>query len=482
MDVIFADLAAHAAPLLHGHDQRRLLCRLDAETPNLRTALDHAAVGGDPGLGLRLANSLTWYWYLRGRMGEAIRSLGRALECADPAGSAVPPGPAHAAARVRRAALTLLTGDDSRLGESFDGADARGRWLLAFARCGFLDRPEEGPKEGPDDGTTAGATDPTTDEFRGLGDRWGEAAALSTRTTRALCRGDLGAVRRYAEHSAALFAELGDRWGQLQASEQLGVIAEVAGDYGAAARLHQDGVRSAEELQLWSHMSFRLSRLGRIALLTGDDARATELHERARRLAAEQSHRSAEQFAETGLALGARRRGDLDTAEALLAPWLRWNRRLGVDSGAALVLAQLGYVAEQRGDARRAEALHRDGLTAALRTGDPRALALALEGLAGAWSAASRHEPDVSRHERAASLLGTAAALRDSAGAPLPRAERVDVDRAAGRARAVLGEEAFTAAFARGRTLTAEDRIRLLGPPPAPSPAKPYSPPAAIDD
>ncbi|GAA3986387.1 hypothetical protein GCM10022384_38140 [Streptomyces marokkonensis] len=479
----FAGLAAHAEPLLHGRDQRRLLHRLDGETLNLRAALDHAAVDGAPGLGLRLANSLTWYWYLRGRMGEAVRSLGRALERADSAGGAVVQDPAHSAARVRRAALSLLTGDDSWLGESFDGADARGRWLLAFARCGFWDRSEENLLTGTTDAT--GRT--ITDEFRELGDRWGEAAALSTRATQALYEGNLEVVRRYAEQSAALFTELGDRWGQLQASEQLGVIAEVSGDYGAAARLHQDGLRGAEELQLWSHMSFRLSRLGRIALLTGDYARAAELHERARRLAAEQSHRSAEQFAETGLALGARRSGDPDTAEALLTPWLEWNRRLGVDSGTALVLAQLGYVAEQRGDARRAEALHRDGLTAALRTGDPRALALALEGLAGARSATPRPEPDASRtgldahrtepaaspYEQAASLLGTAAALRESAGAPLPRAERVDVDRAAGRARAVLGEEAFTAALTRGRALTAQDRIRLLGPSPEPGDDRP---------
>ncbi|MFE6993724.1 AfsR/SARP family transcriptional regulator, partial [Streptomyces pharetrae] len=137
------------------------------------------------------------------------------------------------------------------------------------------------------------------------------------------------------------------------------MLAEIAGSYGQAARVHEEGVRSAQELELWTDVSFRLARLGRVALLTGDDARATEYHERARRLAVEQSHRPAEQFAETGLALSARRRGDLDTAEKHLRPWLEWNRRLGVNSGAALILAQLGYVAEQRGDADAALMLHR---------------------------------------------------------------------------------------------------------------------------
>ncbi|MEU4997725.1 BTAD domain-containing putative transcriptional regulator [Streptomyces sp. NPDC021622] len=377
-------------------------------------------------LSLRLANSLTWYWFLRGRLGEAERSLGGAL---DP----YPNGSAAASARTARAAFALLTGDAPRDIAADDDADPRSRWLLAYAGCGF--RTPHG------DATIDGILE----EFRAADDRWGVAAALSVRATLALYRGDLPALRRDAEDSAARFAELGDRWGQLQASEQLGVLAEIAADYEAATRLHRDGMRDAEELRLWTDVSFRLSRLGRIALLTGDDAAATDFHARAARLAEQHSHRPAQQFAETGLAIGARRRGDLDTAEQHLLPWLAWNRRLGVDSGSALILAQLGYVAEQRGDAQRAEELHREGLTTARATGDDRAVALALEGLAGAHSLAGDHT-------RAAELLGAAAALREAAGSPLPPAERADVDRAAHRSRTALGEDDYTAAFTHGHT------------------------------
>ncbi|MCZ4102703.1 hypothetical protein [Streptomyces sp. H39-C1] len=214
-------------------------------------------------------------------------------------------------------------------------------------------------------------------------------------------------------------------------------------------------MRIAEELQLWTDVSFRLSRLGRIALLTAEYGSAAELHERARRLAAEQSHRPAEQFAETGLALGARRQGDLDAAEKHLRPWLDWNRRMGVHSGMALILAQLGFVAEQRGDAQQAYVLHLEGLTAARRTGDPRAVALALEGLAGAQALASRSTP-------AAGLLGTAAALRESVGTPLPPAERGDVARATARATEALGMDAFATAFQQGRDLDPDDHLRHL--------------------
>ncbi|MFD6436885.1 BTAD domain-containing putative transcriptional regulator [Streptomyces venezuelae] len=455
----FAAFAERAAAALRGPDQRLWLRRLDHETVNLRAALTWSTTSADTATALRLVNALTWYWFLRGRLREATHALDRALHMpppppstdaaeptpADPASvdpasvdpaSVDPTVAARTAAASAHAAFALLTGENACAHggtcerTATTPADARSRWLLAFARCGFDHTPRE-----------AARVDALLTEFRDAGDRWGEAATLSTRATRALYRGDLPSLRRDATRSADLFAELGDRWGQLQASEQLGILAEIAADYDEAARLQRDGARGAEELQLWTDLSFRLSRLGRIALLTGDDPAATAFHERAARLAAQQSHRPAQQFAETGLALGARHRGDLDTAEELLLPWLDFNRRFGVDSGTALILAQLGYVAEQRGDAARAEELHREGLAVARTTGDERAVALALEGLAGARSLAGDHP-------HAARLLGTAARIRDAEGAPLPAAERTDTTRAEHRIRTALDDTAFKEAYA----------------------------------
>ncbi|MGW3324289.1 AfsR/SARP family transcriptional regulator [Streptomyces virginiae] len=469
----FAALAERAAAHLHSPEQRGWLRRLDSEGLNLRAALDRAVAAGAAGTALRLVNASAWYWCLRGRIGDARTALESALACAsaadrqaEPPDSVVPADPADpadpgaqaypdvAGARARSAAFAVFAGDDSLLGGDFDGADPRGRWLLEFARLGFRNGPEA-DRRAADEDVLAGL--PAV--FRSLGDRWGEAAALSALATRALYRGDLAELRRNAEAGARLFAELGDEWGRLQASEQLGILAEIGGDYPEAARLHEEGVRSARELELYTQVSFRLARQGRIALLTGDTVRAADLHEQARRLAAEQAHRPALQFAEIGLALGARRVGDLDAAEARLLPWLDWNRRLGVDIGVALILAQLGYVAELRGDAPLARTLHRDGLAAARRSGDPRALALAFEGLAGAGSAAA--DPG-DRAAAAAELLGAAAELRESLGTPLPAAERQDVDRATARLRARLGDEAFATAFARGRTLSPQARAAEL--------------------
>lgn len=88
----------------------------------------------------------------------------------------------------------------------------------------------------------------------------------------------------------------------------------------------------------------------------------------------------------------------------------------------ALLLAELGFLAEQRGDAETALTRHLDGFAAARTTGNPAPIALALEGIAGANALAG----DATH---AARLLGAAAALRRSTGTPVAPTERADLDR-----------------------------------------------------
>ncbi|BDM71526.1 SARP family transcriptional regulator [Streptomyces nigrescens] len=447
----YTELAEQAAPLLYGAAQREWLERLDQETANLRGALDGAVADGAADRALRLVNALAWYWFLRGRLAEAGRSLDAALTASEGDHPDVPEGRRLRAAAWQVGMASLAGGDADpvtraaavlRRYEAHDdpGERAWAQWFLGYAQVGLGD---------PD--LAADRMVRALTAFRALGDRWGTAAALSSRA-QGTGGEDLPARRRAAEESVALFAELGDRWGQLQAGDALAAIAEITGDYGRAARLHQEGLRSAEELGLRIQVSYKLSGLGRIALLTGDLAAAREHHERALRLAAEQSHRRGEMFAECGLALGARREGRLDEAEAHLLPWLEWCRGREGDPGTAFVLAELGFLAELRGDAATAHRHHLDGFAAARATGDPRAVAMALEGLAGARTLAGHLAS-------AARLLGAADALRAAAGAPQPAAERADVTRSTTAARAGLGARAFDAAYAHGAERTPEELV-----------------------
>ncbi|WP_406314014.1 winged helix-turn-helix domain-containing protein [Streptosporangium sp. NBC_01639] len=444
----YTDLAERAEPRLRGHDQRLWLRRLDAETANLRAALEGAARLGDADRALRLANALTWYWYLRGRISEAKRSLTMALSAGDTA-----PAATVARATAWLGGIRLLGGSADPSAEyrttlrSYDqiddpGGRARMEWFLGSHTYGIGDLSPSEDLIG-----RALAT------FRSLGDRWGTAAALSSRSFHAKLRGDFQALRRDGEQSLELFRDLGDQWGELQAVTPLATLAEVVGDYERAGRLYRDGLRMAEDLGLWPEVSFTLSGLGRIALLSKDYPTAREFHERARRLAMERSDTFGEQFAEIGLGLGARREGDLDTAEAHLRSVLDLHRRMGYEPGVpALILAELGFIAEHRGDARAALALQLDGLAAARTVGDPRSVALALEGLAGAQMLAGH--PD-----HAARLLGAAAAARLSVRIPLPAGERFDVERIAARAGDALGDADFAAEFDLGGALRPDEYL-----------------------
>ena len=427
----YTALAERAGPHLHGPGQRHWLRTLDRERANLRAALETAVRLRDGRHAARLVTALAWYWHLRGRLAEAVRAFDLALEATDDPGAV-----------AWRAGLALLASDGAdaaarTAGTATDGiadpaARARARWFLAYAHRRFTDPT-----------VTAGLLGAALDGFRAVGDRWGVAAALGVRASVGRALGTLDDAERDARDSQAVFEELGDAWGRLKAATTLAEIAEIRGDHAEAERLNRHGLRLAEELELWEEVSLRLSGLGRIALLAGDLATADTLHARAARTAAAQSHRVAEHFAEMGLALSARRRGRYAEVAARLTQWLEWLRHAGGEPGLPLVLAELGFAAEQGGDAAAALRLHREGLAAAREFGDPRAVALALEGLAGvhALAGAPAH---------AARLLGTATALRARLGAPLPPAERHDVDRVTATLRGALGDRTFSTEFAHG--------------------------------
>ncbi|HEY9366950.1 AfsR/SARP family transcriptional regulator [Streptomyces sp.] len=454
----YLHLAETAAPALRGPAQRHWLTRLDEETPNLRTALDRALAQADPAsaaaadAALRIVDALAWYWILRGRLGEALRSATAALRAAEGA-----PGVAAVRARVEvwRTGLTVMGGDGTDRGRRIAAAvaayDADGgggpwaRWFLAHALCGT---------GGMGEGT--GLTGQALDGFRAHGDRWGEAAALADRGVQRLLSGDLTGADADATRADELFAELGDACSRLWSVHPRATVAEIHGEYERAARLKRTGLETAQSFGITTEVPDLLSGLGRTALLTGDFAAARAYHEAARERAVEVGFRAGEINAVLGLGLGARREGRVEEAEAHMREVLDWHRAVGLDGANALILAELGFAAGARGDAVAALKLQEEGYAAALTTGDPLAVALGMEGLASAHALGGLPGPA----RAAALLLGAAAALRASTGAPLPAAERADVDATTTAARTALGAPAFTEAHARGETLPPAEAVR----------------------
>ncbi|APE38395.1 hypothetical protein BOX37_16015 [Nocardia mangyaensis] len=424
-------LADSADSHLRGREQREWLSDLDAEDPNMRAALCAASTDQ----GLRLVSALSWYWFLRGRPGIAIDAADAVL--------AAPGGDDRLRAQVLvwRTGLALWSRDETAAPDH--GAAvlasvppdsphrARAHWLMSFAHWGF-----------GDPAVPIGWAETALRDFGAAGDEWGMAAVLAIRASFAMLRDDLDASRRDAERADEMFTALGDRWGRVQALDTLAGVAEITGAYAEAIRLQSTALRMAEDLALWPEIAARLSGLGRVVMLTGDLDASADLHHRARRLALDQGNLALVGFAEFGLALTARRRGDLDTAERLLLSWLTDDEPKSI--AALTPLAELGFLAEMRGDGAAARALHTKAHHLALATGaGPRALALTLEGLAGAHSILG--EPGW-----AARLLGAADATRRTVGAALPPGERFDVDRITATASAVLGASTFADEYAEG--------------------------------
>ncbi|WP_440071684.1 BTAD domain-containing putative transcriptional regulator [Streptosporangium sp. OZ121] len=476
----YTGLAERAAPRLYEADQRRWLRRLDADAANLRAALNAAVRNGDADGALRLAGAMAWYWFLRGRLAEARRSLAAALAVPGEPPVAVPRdrepgttgnpepdtaggsgGVSFAALRARaltwKTAVEFLQGEVEVAGreklrraalEAYEdagdpGGRARAWWILAYAGLDLGDL-----------SAAADLLDRALPSFEALGDRWGTAAALALRAKLAHVRGDMEGLERDGERSARIFGELGERWGQLEAGGWLGALAEMTGDLDRAERLQRDGMRLAEELGLWTEFAGRLGWLGWIALQRGDYARAAESSERSLRLSVEQGHQAGQVFARMGLAFAARRAGHLDIAETHLREVLDRTPPGSEEPPPYLpmIVAELGFVAEQRGDAATALTLHLSALDLSARLGGAREMTVAVYGLAGALAVAGHHD-------RAARLLGAGTVARASNPVPPAPWEGGDVDRITSRIRDALGEERFAAEHERGTALT-PDQIR----------------------
>jgi len=443
--------AEEAGPRLRGSGQREWLTRLDADAANLRAALDTFRRDGATEQAVRLAVAMTWYWYLRGRLTEAHRALAAALAV-----------PGETPAAVRAAAETWSAGLAIRQGEAgpelataallaYNGvADpvgrARAEWFLAAAVIDF-----------GDETITGDLLAPALATCEAEGDRWGEAAVLSTRAMLAHMRRDLVTLERDARRGAELFGELGDDWGVLQATDWLIGLADLTGDHAEAARLGREGLRIAEELGLWADVAGRLGWLAWLSVQAGDYPAAREHADRARRLAAEQGQRAVEVFATISLAFATRRGGDLEVA----AEHLRWllasareqKTEEGVPPYLSMVLVEQGLLLAHQGDPAAALACHREGFDVFRDQGLTHGMAWALTGMAAAVLADGR--PGI-----AAQLLGAADAAREQADQPVSTSDRAELSAITSTVRDA--EPDFAALFAAGRALTATDARSLV--------------------
>jgi tetratricopeptide (TPR) repeat protein len=469
------------------------LDRLERELDNLRAALEWWIETGEEQAGFRLAEVLYQLWTVRGYPAEGRERLARLL-AVEKTGE---PSPARARALGNVAELAWvqqdLPGMRAALEEMLRIARELndGRLIAgALSWLGNLTSVEEGSLE-----TLRTLSEERLATCRQLGDEASIAAALSTLAWVSSAEGDGGAAQKLLEESLAIQRRLGNEYGIVEALANLAVVLRQEGDLsGAQARLEEAlaiqrglGERQGNDFGTvwWLH------RLGQAASALGNHEAAQELFEEGLAISRECGYDSGEwwgllylgycgldqeQFAEAraffeqllarayepgnrAIALGClgdvtRRQGDYAMAQQLYEEELSLRRALHNKRGIAEVLFSLGDAARHQGDSRRAEKLIKESLALREVHGNPRGIGPCLVELA-------RLAQDQRQYERAAHLLAAATVQRETKGTPAPPPERVDDDRLVAAARAALGEEAFAAAWAEGRSMSLGEAVQF---------------------
>jgi predicted ATPase/class 3 adenylate cyclase len=228
----------------------------------------------------------------------------------------------------------------------------------------------------------------------------------------ALTAGDHDAAMAHFDIAVDAWRALGDAPSVARLLNQRGWAAAMAGRLDDARRVLAEAESRAREIGDAAQLAATLHSRGEVARLAGDNDLARLLLDESRDLARSSSVRQLEWAPLFSLGALARSEGDLEEAHALLVASLAASPRTGWWTHVAETLDELAAVACDQGDG-----------------------------------------------ERAASLLGTAASLREERSCePAPVRQSVG-PRVAARARELIGDRAYDAAHAAGRRRRARDFV-----------------------
>ncbi|MGW3511345.1 AfsR/SARP family transcriptional regulator [Streptomyces sp. NPDC000994] len=292
----YRELARTTDPLLRGPGQRGAIEKLEREYENLRTALRHAVAVRDEQEGLCLILSLVFYWQLRDARIEARNWCGEVMALgpdpfAEPVQRAAPvrqrctdtppPMTGEVLAEARRGLhLAHLACMDTEL-EAWESPEAQRKlrvitevyepgmpqvcrspgvlWMFAVMLTGDVER----LREVSDAAVRTCRSDP--------GFEWELAHALQWRANLLANRTDsAGDAGRDADESLEIFSRLGDAWGTAEALSARAEAHERTGAHLAAAADYRAAVEHAERLGAHAQIAVLNVRLGGVLLETGE--------------------------------------------------------------------------------------------------------------------------------------------------------------------------------------------------------------------
>jgi predicted ATPase/DNA-binding CsgD family transcriptional regulator len=421
-------LAEEAEPQLVGLQQTVWLNRLEQEHDNLRAALRWALERGKARhsmeLALRLGGALLRFWLMRGHWSEGRTFLEYAL-----AGREGTVASVRGKALYAAAVLAFVQGD-------LDQAKLLGEESLAL--------------------------------FREIKDISILMQCLNLLADVATQRGNFPAARSLLEEAVALPRELSDKQYLVNSpfysaevlfreyAQARALLAEVfflQGEYARARASSEEHLERQREQGNKRDVANDLLFLAEILFVSqGDAATLRSLLEEGFALAGEVGDKATIALSYWLSGLVALSQGDALTAHALAEASLMLCREIGDRHGMIHSLSLLAQVTATQGDSVAARAFYEESL-AKVKEGDYMDhFASGLEGLASVVAAQGELA-------WAARLWGAATFLRETIGMPLWPVERASYEQAVAATRAHLGQQAFSQAWAEGRSMTPEQAL-----------------------
>ena len=277
-------------------------------------------------------------------------------------------------------------------------------------------------------------------------------------------RGPLSEGRRRLEQALER-SGLGDDGGtiaQARALSGLAVLTRRSGDMAAAGELQRRSLAIWRIVGDGRGIASSLNNLGALAALMGDYAQAEPLLLEAKALWRELGKEGNVASTLTNIAFLERERGDFEAAQAACEESLLLFHTLGDRRGSALSLSIQAEIGAEVGEYARAQSLYREVFEAAAEVGD-------VQTISGGLAVLGRVALVRGMPEYAARLLGAGKALNDTTGFHERSNAQARADRAVEDARQALPPPVFSAAWAEGQAMTAEQAVAyaLEGPPAA---------------
>ncbi|HZA40451.1 MAG TPA: BTAD domain-containing putative transcriptional regulator [Actinomycetota bacterium] len=379
----FKAVAESIEPQLRGVDQGKALERLRADEHNLRLALQWGREHADahPDVGLGLAASLGWYWYV-GRQVEGRSELKSLLAAAS-----------HASEKIRARALQGLSLSLRPAGcivhASPAAAEAARQSMSIFESAGEtagaamsqLLVAVEGVAGGDVEGFL-GMVDDARGKLRNHGDSWGVALADFVEMEIRLYHDSPDRALALGDQAARQFDALDDYWGRSAVRLHLGFGLRQAGRTQEAREVLELAVAISRETGLPYNLARSIAELGELAIYLGDPEEADRWFGECDPILSDLVDDTMQGLVECGRGDCARYRGEPAAALAHYDDALTLYRRTQVGRGVARALTGLAAAELDLDHIDRARELLEEGLTLAREASDPAIHATALEQLA----------------------------------------------------------------------------------------------------